>query len=394
MSCQFNNSTQIPALYPNGTQYSSFNYSQFIPSIARAVSCGGATYLRPDVAGALVPWLYTIVIICIHLPVVLVRVQRWDKVQTISLALAVFQIAITLQGYKSTGLAPEEVLVWMPLTLPLDAGSMLQLAVLIVEDVGYRGLWNGLLQKTPMKKSQSDYELCENGKEHVTTQSSELDPNAPKTGDIDTSTKALIAIGATIAFFTIVSLQIVGVYKAAQGSRISKDLMVSWCSPLFTFFTVAASDANCNLYTTTASSAKGLGCINLPAAQQKDWLKATVALGSMSLIFEFCDFLILVLVHGKTRWRNIKMKRPWFTMFSGILILVILAIFGYQHTTELPHPITETVMVYFNDLAADAQTVCVGKIYPAGLRGAILGWTDGVFDSWGSVYYGSSVHSR
>jgi hypothetical protein len=49
------------------------------------------------------------------------------------MGLAVLGIALTLQAFVSTGLAAAEVLVWMPLTLILDAGAMLQMVVLIIE---------------------------------------------------------------------------------------------------------------------------------------------------------------------------------------------------------------------------------------------------------------------
>jgi hypothetical protein len=328
----FNNSTLVPSLYSNGTQYYPFNYSQFLESLNRNISCGGPTYLRPDVGGSLLPWLYTIIEISIHLPVVLVRVARWDKVQVISLALAGFQICLTLLSYHSTRLSPDQVLVWMPLTLPLDAGSMLQLAVLIVEDVGYRNLYQGLAQMFQSKSSQPAYELCENtGKEsNIALHQFELTPRdyeekLRKTGDVNNTAKAFIAIGATVFFFIIVSLQIVGVVKAAQGSHTSQNLTVAWCSPIFELFTVAVSDSNCNFYPVTQNSGKGLGCIKLPALQQKNWLQITLAVGSISLIFEFCDFLILVMVHGKTRWRSIKMKRPWFTVSISIVTVKIFA---------------------------------------------------------------------
>ena len=36
---------------------------------------------RPDVGVALMPWVYTVVVIVIHLPIVLIRVTRWEIVQ-------------------------------------------------------------------------------------------------------------------------------------------------------------------------------------------------------------------------------------------------------------------------------------------------------------------------
>jgi hypothetical protein len=109
----FTNSTPVPALYPNGTVYYPYTYGDFLDSLGRGASCGIASYLRPDVGGSLLPWLYTVVAIVIHLPVVLVRVARWERVQMISLVLAAFTIILTIQSYISTNLAPEKVLVWV-----------------------------------------------------------------------------------------------------------------------------------------------------------------------------------------------------------------------------------------------------------------------------------------
>jgi hypothetical protein len=49
------------------------------------------------------------------------------------MGLAVLGIALTVQAYASTRLAAAEILVWMPLTLVLDVGAMLQMVVLIIE---------------------------------------------------------------------------------------------------------------------------------------------------------------------------------------------------------------------------------------------------------------------
>lgn len=89
------------------------------------------SYLRPDVGGALLPWLFAAIQIVIHLPVIVARVARWEDVQTLSIVLAIFNVAIVGQGYAATKLAPEHVLVWSPMTLVIDAGAMLQLVVLV-----------------------------------------------------------------------------------------------------------------------------------------------------------------------------------------------------------------------------------------------------------------------
>ena len=45
------------------------------------------SYLRPDTGGALLPWIYTVILIVIHIPVVIVRVVRWEVVSTLFIQL-------------------------------------------------------------------------------------------------------------------------------------------------------------------------------------------------------------------------------------------------------------------------------------------------------------------
>lgn len=87
-------------------------------------------------------------LLIVRLPTLIIRATRWEKVQVLSLALAAFTVACTILSFVSTKLKPEGVLVWMPLMLPLDAGAMMQLMVLIVEEEGLRGLWHALLSRS------------------------------------------------------------------------------------------------------------------------------------------------------------------------------------------------------------------------------------------------------
>jgi hypothetical protein len=121
MSCEF------PA---NKTISPGLEWWQVSYTLAQNRTCQ-ASYLRPNVGGALLPWLFTVLQIVIHLPVIVARVARWEDVQTLSIFLAIFNVAIVAQGYAATKLAPEHVLVWSPMTLVIDAGAMLQLVVLV-----------------------------------------------------------------------------------------------------------------------------------------------------------------------------------------------------------------------------------------------------------------------
>jgi hypothetical protein len=88
----------------------------------------GSSYLRPDIGGALLPWIYTAIVIVVHIPTVIIRVQRWEMVQTWCLAATLLTVVLYAQAYVSTAFAAEQVLTWTPLLLVIDAGSMLQLS--------------------------------------------------------------------------------------------------------------------------------------------------------------------------------------------------------------------------------------------------------------------------
>lgn len=108
-----------------------------------APSCKAVTYIRPDEAGSFLPWPYTLIWFLIHFPVTLIRVHRWERVQALSIVLAVTTIWFHIQAYKS-GTRPESVLVWMPIFVVLDIGAMMQLVFLIVEESGWRPLIRAL----------------------------------------------------------------------------------------------------------------------------------------------------------------------------------------------------------------------------------------------------------
>ena len=124
----------------------------------------------------------------------------------------------------------------------------------------------------------------------------------------------------------------------------------------------------------------------IPGSQQLSWLKATVAGTALSLGLEMLDICILAMVHSTTRWRGVKMRRPWFTMFTGVAVLGLILVFGIVYGSVLPPGISERVWIVTN---AGSPIVYSGKLGTAGLRGAIIGWNDGVFSQWATTYFGS-----
>jgi hypothetical protein len=75
-------------------------------------------------------------------------------------------------------------------------------------------------------------------------------------------------------------------------------------------------------------------------------------------------------------------------MFFGVIILVLLITFGFFNSSNLPLGITSDVWVYNTILGGQDLSVCRGSLHPGGLRGSILGWTDGMLQGWGSTYLG------
>ena len=468
MSCQFTPDFQIA---PNVT------YSQFDSSFDDNLVCP-ATYLRPDPGGALLPWLYTLFLLLFHLPACIIRAVRWESAQYLALGLALFNIAVTIQAYVSTKLDPAKVLVWMPLTLMLDIGAMLQMVILILEmdDHSVVELKDALVEQTRriasaikdgFHRSEDEAGRLEGSRAPTRNsvpltngiQSHELSnlsqiraPGAAGSADTDeinaadgpsnangsattgqatavhapsdvngafetggrtpadgriatnettTTTKtaqwmlvkhALVAIFATVFGIVLLSLQIWGLVAARNGLK-TRDLTVNWCSPTFRDFALAITTGNCVKYDIIDSSSNGIGCIQLPASQQEEWLKGTVGALSISLLCEIID-VVLVRFARRTQdgyhrqAKGTRLRRPWCSLFLGPLVFVILIYYGVDTASNLPPGVTDLVWIYRKEPTADIGRVCQAHLRSPGLRGMIIGWTDGLFDSWGSVYHG------
>lgn len=91
------------------------------------------SYLRASQANAIVPWVISSLLLVLHLPLVWVRVVRWEKGQIWSLAMATFSILLTILAYVSTKLEADKVQTWTPLILVIDVGSVLQIFILLIE---------------------------------------------------------------------------------------------------------------------------------------------------------------------------------------------------------------------------------------------------------------------
>lgn len=196
---------------------------------------------------------------------------------------------------------------------------------------------------------------------------------------------AAVALISFVFLLVLVGLQLWGLSKAVQARR-QGSLRVNWCSPGFRDFAIAVTTGNCDKYEVKDSSSNGIGCISLPGDQQEDWLLGTIISLSTALICQILDTVLMLCSNSDTRWRGVKLRRPWLTMFGGVIMLVVLIIFGVFNANHLPPGVTEMVWIYRKEASRAMGRVCKGKLNPPGLRGVIIGYMDGLFESWGNVW--------
>lgn len=440
------------------------------------------SYLRPNTGGALLPWIYTVIIILIHTPIVVIRVVKWEIMQAWSICFAVFTVAVVTQSYVSTQFDPARILIWTPIILVIDAGSMIQVFFLVIEAKKLQ-LGPRTLLVDPPERGQQDIEfnaagtrqfsslvtryrrsrqgrreqvvhqdqsfqlseqqpftssqrlLTPSGGTTEPAQSSQENLSAPRTdnnavqsdqqsqpfstdsqqgngqaaglpprGNLKTNSDPLndsldvdedlrwykdpalwSATFAALCFIAVLVLQVLGLVKSIQAIR-SEAPLVEWCSPLFQPFGIVALDGDGHAYSIIQDSNKGIGCIAIPGVWQRGWLKGTVAVLIVELVFEAIDTIILINVSSSQRWRGVKMRRPWCSIFLGMMVLLVTLICGLFFASELPPEITKSVTVVMesNGFVGSYEVLLTN----AGLRGAILGWSDGLFKSWRSTYFG------
>ncbi|KAI9775572.1 MAG: hypothetical protein M1835_005798 [Candelina submexicana] len=363
----------------------------------------GNSYLRPDKGGALLPWVYTLLVLVAHLPTVILRVVKWEAAQTWCLATTTLTVVVYCLAYVSTQLAADKILVWTPLLLVIDAGAMAQILFLICEDKRV------LVRIQKMIRSSLWYANASKLCAQLRVRLPGSRPERPAFEPIPSRPRALednaqglpvphpamlqdysiyVAVISFLLLLAIIILQILGLVGAVRANPGNLPLPAPWCSPIFQPFGIAVRDGNCRVYNVEMSSAKGVGCILIDGTIQRGWLKGTVWGTSVALILEFFDLCILTFVNSNARPRGVQMNRPWFTMFSGLAVLLVTLIFGIIYSSELPPGITEKVWVVVN---LDKPTLWAGTLKSAGLRGAVIGWNDGLFEAWNDVYFGAWV---
>ncbi|PVI03764.1 hypothetical protein DM02DRAFT_716696 [Periconia macrospinosa] len=290
-----------------------------------------------------------------------------DPAQHLAMGLAAFSIAIPIQSYMSTKMAPGHILSWMPLTVMQDIGVMLQIVVLILEELGHSvNLLAKALGYMFIQIGGSLYERLFNqsGIFDAENQQRVMFRLRPRLVNARMARQALVALTASIFALKLFVLQLYGLALADSG-RKQPDLAIRWCSPSFRDFTVATF---------------------VPTKEQYLWLKGTVILLSCAVVAH----LALLSLTRTERFHGVKVRRPWLTMFGGVIVFIILICYGVFTNDQLPAGITEMVWVYPKSPYDALGRVCKVRLWNSGLRGVILGFSDGMFASWGSTYYGKT----
>jgi hypothetical protein len=312
----------------NDTSIGNYTFEVFEPAYNRNHPCGPSTYIRPNIGGALYPWLYLIPIFVIHIPVLWERVYHWEKVQLISLGLAVYTIATTAMAYLSSQhFDPRRVLVWMPLTLTLDFGAMLQLIFLIrAKDNEHGSIWKRALpslhlwiHRRRVDGQQQGIALQQQQQNQQQQDPQQFNDDDDQRREAERRKRAWIALAALVALFVIVSLQITGLIFSCIDLKY-EDFKVLYCSPLLENMVVGVYDHGVNNLTTncpvfhviTVDSNKGIGCFGLDGKRQRHWLYVTVSVLSLSLFVQIVDTIILLFAPERSgRLQGMDLRRPW-----------------------------------------------------------------------------------
>jgi hypothetical protein len=311
-----------------------------------------ASYIRPDSGVALMPWIYSAIMLLIHLPSVIVRIVKWESAQLLSLFLSIFSVGLTILAYKSTHFDPNKIYIWTPIALTLDVGAVLHIIVIVVEEHWDR-IW--------------------------------ISRDAAQYGKKRSIWFTILLVTSSICLVALFILQVWGMVKSFSEykNRASRILEAPWCSPAFQIGQTVF-DRDCKTYPIDNQENLGIGCIQLPG-NMASWLLGTGVVLVIEMFGQLFDAIMLIMVNSKTRCRGIKMKRPWCTMIMGVAIWGVIIGMGISQSQHQPMPTGSRVGIVQVGLGGS----CACALYPGGLRSSIIAWSDGLFNGWGSVYSGS-----
>lgn len=426
------------------------------------------SYLRPDDGVTIIPWIYSLLLLLLHLPLAFLRIARWTNSQWLSVGMAFFSICLTCLSYFSTNWAGKEVYVWFPVALTGDISGAMQLIILFCIDSEYREYhgtknksmkfwikyafkfvvtslrklwrymrcWEGRRQRTgeiEMHLLEPDVhspgpnvgEEPENNPPRLSVRrvmggfrpgleqalsmiithniqdainqpvvieqslNEQVDepqyiPGPPTmisrgvyTGERDGIPDDVMPFSLLLVFllsgmFLIILfvLQVIGLAYAIRRYLEHQTELASWCSPAFVLGgTMFAADC---FNSTILPTDRGTGCVLVPG-DQVSWLQWTFTALAIEIFLELLDGMMMLRIY----W-----SRPWLTIFVGIVVWSVLIAVGIARTLMLP------IAGHTVAIVDDSGVGCKTELFEGGLRGAIIAWTDGIFEGWDIVYFG------
>lgn len=410
------------------------------------------TYVRFDQGMTVMPWLLSAILLSIHLPIVWLRVMQWESAQILSLAITAFDVVLVMVAFGSTKLASMYVCTWAPITLTLDVGAVLQIFVLICAQPGSKenmkitivGWLNSinLFQRNGKERCvdpnsgeedeeclsdddisnvrhsanlgacsmpanppaalfiehtneapwdaieslgpESAAEQAHNRLVEQHTQSYQPNRRNPctKSNGRSVEVQTALLVLCVLLFLALISLQITGLVFSAKGNAENESLAMSFASPGLQLGSILF-DSNCNAYNLTKDEGQGVRKFLVPGGTQHGWLHANVIVLSIELVLEAVDAVIMFSIF-MDRGRRLQRRRPWFTMVSGIAAWAVIIGFGVYFSQKIPFEENRVALA-----GDDLNSTCQVLLYPAGLRGTMIAWADGLFYGYNAtVYYG------
>ena len=119
-------------------------------------------------------------------------------------------------------------------------------------------------------------------------------------------------------------------------------------------------------------------------------MTATVVILIVEMVCEIIDATLLLKAQkGQHLWgfSLLKLQRPWCTMIFGTATWLAMIAIGVLRGKDEALPVN-TRMVEIGGLVGGS---CKINLYGNALRGAIIAWSDGAFQAWGSTYDGAGL---
>src|SRR5579862_8318842 len=345
------------------------------PEVLNLTNCTiSASYIRPDSGDSFIPWIYSVILLLVHIPAVILRVVKFESSQLLTILLAIYSVALTSLEYRSTNFEPSKIYVWTPIALTIDVGAMMQFISFLLHK---------MKQKSRNSRGRSQYPR------HWPDQASDTGSYVPLTGsprrpseqyhngnadDEPSYTFCFCVLLVSVALLVgLFALQIFGMVKAFFGYAYRRDeqFQTPWCSPAFQIGT-KIFDRDGSTYVIDDRSSMGIGCVDLPG-NMATWLLATGMIVAVELIGQLIDAAVLIWVQSSKEIHGVRMRRPWITMLMGLAIWGVLIGAGITQTQKQPF----VTGPHIGMVTSNGNCTCA--LYPGGLRSSIIAWSDGVF---------------